>query len=355
MILLRSRFARRLLIGALASLGVLAAADTGLWFFATARLAHELAILQGRGRAAGWTLSAGPPQRAGWPFAAAIVLPDAGLAGGTNDLPGGLFWQAERAALSLALLPPWRLTLRVTGPQRLRLATLAEFGFTADRFELVLPFATLRSGARARMADVAVAGLSATLPTGELSVSAIALHADTRPVEGSGETALTLTGRAEAIDLPLLPGGRPWPPGPHIAAASFDAVATGPVPRPGSLAARAAAWRDGGGTLLVRHLELGWGKLGLTGSATMALDGRLQPVGTAMVTLTGYDAPLEALASSGLLAPRAVQAIKGVLGILVRPSPDGGARQVDLPVTLRDRVLAVGPFPLLRLPESGWH
>ncbi len=354
---LQRRFIRRLLVGALAVLAVLAAADTGLWFFATTRLAHHLAAWQARSHTAGWTLSAGPPQRAGWPLAAAIVLPYPVLAGGATDLPGGLFWQAAQAELSLALLPPWRLTLRVTGPQRFRLATLAEFGFAADRFEVDVPLAPFQRnpGAQAHEAEFSAAGLRAALPTGELAIAAMALHAVTRPADASGEAALTLTGSARAIDLPPLPGGRPWPPGPYIASAAFDTAITGPVPRGSSLAARAASWRDGGGTLVVRHLALAWGPLGLTGSATMALDKRLQPTATAMASLAGYEAPLEALATSGLLAPRVVQAVKGVLGILARPPQDGSPPQVELPVTLQDRTLAAGPFPLLRLQEWVWR
>ena len=159
---------------------------------------------------------------------------------------------------------------------------------------------------------------------------------------------------AEDISLPPLPGGRPWPSGPDIASAAFDAALTGKLPGPGPVAARAAAWRDGGGTLALRHLALRWGKLGLSGSATMGLDDHLQPAGTATAALAGYDATLDALAASGTLAPRAVQAVKAVLAILARPPQGGGPRQVELPVTLHDRTLAAAGFPLLRLPEFLW-
>ncbi len=346
---------RRLLTGALASLAVLAAADTGLWVFATTRLESELAAWQASRRAAGWTASSGRPNRSGWPLAAAITVPDTVLSGGDADLPGGLSWQAAQAVLSVTVLHPWRLTIRFPGQQHLRLATFPDIGFTAEQFDLVLPLSTSGNDPAAPlpMGDLSAAGLRATLPTGALGIAALALHAATRPAATRGEAALNVTGSAQGITLPPLPGGRPWPPGPDIAAASFDAALTGPLPGPGPVAARAASWRDGGGTLVVRHLLLRWGPLDLSGSATMTLDNHLQPAGAATATLAGYDATLDAIASSGALAPRAVQAIKAVLAILARPA-QGGPRQVELPVTLRDRTLAAGAFPLLRLPEFLW-
>jgi hypothetical protein len=357
MTLPRRRFAtRRLLIAAMAALAVLAAADTLLWFLATNRLEHELAAWQARRRAAGWTAAAGPPARSGWPLAAAIELPDLVLAGGRNALPGGLSWRAAHATLSVALLRPWRLNLRFAGQQVLRLASLPEFAFAADRFDLAIPLDApwLKPGLAGRAADLSADGLRAALPSGELGIGALALHADTRPGAAPGEAALSVSGKAEAIDLPPLPGGRLWPPGPRIGSAWFDAALTGPLQGSGGLTARATAWRDAGGTLLVRHLGFGWGALGLSGSAAMGLDQHLQPSGAATTSLVGYDASLDALASSSALAARAVVAVKGVLAILARPPQDGGAPQVDLPVTLQDRTLTVGPFPLLRLPEWMW-
>jgi hypothetical protein len=349
MILFRHRSAmRRLLFGTLVCLVVLAAAHTGLWWLATARLQDNLTAWQAQRRAAGWTTSTGPPARAGWPLAAAIELPDPAIAGGEADLPHGLAWRAEHAELSVALLRPLSLRIRVAGQQHLRLATLPEFGFTADRFELTVPLAP---GLPSRAIDLAAVGLRAALSTGPLDIATLALRADTRL---ASEAALAVTGSAEAIRLPPLRSGRPWPTGPRIASVSFEGGLTRAWPESGTLAARAATWRDAGGTLEVRRLVLGWGPLGLAASATLAFDPRLQPMGDATARLVGYDTTLDALASSGVLPSRAVQAVEGVLAILVRPPEDGSAPQIELPLTLHDRALAVGPFPLLRLREWVW-
>jgi hypothetical protein len=344
--------ARRVLIGSLAILAVLAAAHTGLWLFATQRLEDEFAIWQAQRRAIGWTATAGRPERAGWPLAAAIEVSDVALAGGETDLPEGLAWHAARANLSVALLRPRLLSIRVIGQQRLRLSELPEFGFTADRFELTIP---LDPGVPARSADLAASGLRATLPAGPLEAATLAAHIDIRPAAAQAEDAVAMTASAEAINVPALPGGRAWPFGPRIASVSCEAALTGPLPGGVDLGTRAAAWRDDGGTLALRRLALGWGPLGLSGSATIALDEHLQPMGAATVRLVGYDATLDALASTGTLPPRAALAAKGVLAILARSPKGGGSPQVELPVTLQDRTLTAGRFPLLRLPELVWQ
>lgn len=342
---------RRLLIGTLAGLATLLAADTAAWLFATGWLERELATWLTQRRAAGWTASTSQPVRAGWPLAAVLKLTDVALAGGEADLPGGLAWEAGAAELSISLPRPFRLSIKAAGRQRLRLATLPVFPLTAERLELVLP---LGSGPASWAADLSAARLHAAFPTGILAIAGLALHADGRREAAAGEAAISANGHAEAIDLPLLPSGHPWPPGPRIATAAFDAALTGPLPPAGSLPRRAVAWRDGGGSLLVRQLTVGWGKLALSATATMALDPHLQPAGAATMSLAGYEPALDALAASNPPAARVVKAVKGVLAILARPAQGGSGAQVELPVNLEDRTLTVGPFPLLRLPELVW-
>lgn len=343
--------APRLLIGILAVLAVLAAAHTGLWLFATGRLEDELAAWQAQNRAAGWMVSAGAPVRAGWPLAAAIEVPDLAIAGGEADIPGGLIWRVAHAELAMDLLAPRQLSVTVTGPQHLRLSVLPEVGFTAERFVLTI---ALDPGASVLAADLAASGLHAAGMGGSFDIATLALHTDSRLGAGKDEDALAMTGSAEAIGLPPAPGGRPWAFGPRIASISFDAGLTGPLPPIADLTARAAAWRDGGGRLVLRRLALGWGPLGLSGKATATLDATLQPQGSATVQLVGYDATLDALAAAGVVAQRAALVAKGVLGILARPPEGGGTPRVELPVTLRDRTLTAGRFPLLRLPELLW-
>ena len=104
----------------------------------------------------------------------------------------------------------------------------------------------------------------------------------------------------------------------------------------------------------MRRLALGWGPLGVSGNATIGLDEHMQPTGTATVRLIGYDAGLDALASNGAIPQHMARAAKGVLNILARRPEGGGSPQVELPLSLQDRTLAAGHFPLVRLPQFVW-
>ena len=57
------------------------------------------------------------------------------------------------------------------------------------------------------------------------------------------------------------------------------------------------------------------------------------------------------LATTGALTRSAATAAKAVLGLLARLPEDGGAAEVEVPLTLQDRTLAMRQFPLMRLPR----
>jgi hypothetical protein len=253
--------------------------------------------------------------------------------------------------VSVALLQPRLLSVRLAGEQRLRLSELPPFTFVATEFELTTPLAPASPVASA---GLTASGLRANLPTGPLEIAAVAAEGTLRPDAGKAEDAMTLSGSAEAIGLPPAPDGGPWPLGPRLASVSFDAALSGPLPSAPDLTTRATAWRDDGGRLVVHRLALGWGPLGLSGSATMALDEHMQPTAAATVRLVGYDATLDALASAGAITQHAALAAKAVLALLARRPDGGGAPTVELPLTLEDGTLSAGRFPLLRLPRFVW-
>jgi Uncharacterized protein conserved in bacteria (DUF2125) len=121
-----------------------------------------------------------------------------------------------------------------------------------------------------------------------------------------------------------------------------------------ALAERAAAWRDAGGTLEIQRLAVNWGPLDLTGSATLALDDQLQPMGTGSARVIGYAETLDALAARGAISRSAATAAKAVLSLLAHAPADGSPPDVKVPLTLQYRTLSMRQVPLLRLPELDW-
>ena len=76
----------------------------------------------------------------------------------------------------------------------------------------------------------------------------------------------------------LLPKEARYPLGRTIGKAAIDAKLIG-NPAFGQTPSRTLeAWRDAGGTLEVRRLDLVWGKFDLSGEGTVALDNALQPI-----------------------------------------------------------------------------
>lgn len=119
---------------------------------------------------------------------------------------------------------------------------------------------------------------------------------------------------------------------------------------PGAL----AGWRDGGGAVEFTQLSLRYGPLLLEGSGTAALDADLQPVGTFMARVQGFQQTISALAVRGLIDESTAARANVALAVLSRPGADAGPPTLSVPLSLHDRRLAVGPLPLLVVPMIEW-
>jgi len=332
---------------------VLLAGHALYWRWATQRLEQGFLAWAADRRTHGWVVRAGQPERGGWPLAASVSVPGLHVEGGQADIPDGFAWSAERVRLSVRLLQPRSLSIAAEGMQRLRLGDLPEIPYTADRLHADIP---LEPGVPAHAADILARDLRAGMPSGKdatsgLTVGLLQVHGELRPAAPQGEPALAFTTSAEAIGLPP---GLPWALGGRISSLSVNGALNGPLPRVPGLAHRATAWRDGGGTLEIQRLALGWGPLGITGSATLALDMRLQPMGTGNARIVGYADTLDALATSGVITRRAATAAKALAALIARVPEDGGKPEIEVPLTLQDRTLSIRQIPLARIPELIW-
>lgn len=342
---------RRPLILLLAALASIVAGDFVVWRWAEGQLAGGFAAWSDGMRAQGWTVAAGPAERGGWPLAAELTLPDLNVAGGDAMIPAGMAWTGARVTLRVDLLHPRVASVRLGGRQALRVGGAPEIPFTADRFVVTVPLAY---GEPPRSAALDAARIRLGPPADGLTVGLLQGEATWRADPGAREPAASVRLSAEAIALPPPPAPQAALGG-HIGSATVEGVLAGPLPASaGSSYATAAAWRDGGSTLELRRIAVGWGPLGVTGGATLTLDGALQPAGTANLRLVGYDDALAALVGGHVIQANAARAAKAVLGLLARPAQDGGAAGVEVPVTLRDQALALGPFRFATVPKLVW-
>lgn len=359
------RGARRRFMWAITILTLLAAGHAVLWRWAVHRLEAETLAWASARRAQGWKVNLGPMTPGGWPLDAKLYVTGASISGAPPLTALPVVYATDDLAIGIGLPQPRSIVLQFAGQQSLRLGNNPALLFTAGSLRMALPF---DPGVPVHEADItgqnmllgpiqpSVAQPSVAQPgAAQLRVARMIFHADLHPSAAAGEPAVDLNLTAGPIDLPqsLAGGAQVQALGPHVDRLEMDAALSGPWSRAPDPVTRAAGWRDGGGSFTITRMALDWGKLTATGSATLAFDEKLQPMGTATMRLTGSDAALDGLAAAHAVAPQTAFAGKALLGLMAQPQPDGSS-VVEVPLTLKDRTLLLGRLPLARLPELVW-
>jgi hypothetical protein len=335
----------------LAALLLAVTGHTLLWRSGERRLEQSFAAAVAARRALGWTVTHGPPVRGGWPLSVRLSVPDLALDNGVADPAQHVALRSERLVLRLALARPRSLLLQAEGRQWLRFGGGPEVPYTADSIRIRVPVAPATPPGEPVLR---VENLRAGLPTGGLTVGWLTLRGSFTPAAPQGEAAMTLALEAQAITLPPPSADAAWPLGPRVTRLVLDGALTGPWPRLGALAERAALWRDGGGALVLRRLGLIWGPLDLIGSATLALDDDVQPMGAASLRSFGYDETLAALAGAGAIPAETAGAARQGLSRTRRIGDDSNRPVAEATLTLQRRELAIGRIRLGRIPALPW-
>lgn len=337
------RFRRWVWIVSLAVLVLLGTTATVTWYLATRNLMQGFADWQAGLRQAGWQVDAGEPVAGGWPYAATVTIPAVAISDRGRMVPGGIDWRAASVRLRIYAWHPLTLVASLSGQQSLAVGAVRS-GYTAEQMALAMP---LDSDAPVQTADVTVARLR--VGNGGLeSLHALLTFHPTAAPDGS---TVTMSADAESI---VLTGEAARPLGPQIPRIRVEAALSGTLAPGRDPKAVAAIWRASGGALHVRDLQLDWGPLDLTGNGMLTLDENLQLQGDGTAHAVGYAETLDALATHGILTRAAATAAKAVLSLLASYPPNGGAPSVDVPLSVKDGVLAMHQVPLARLPRIDW-
>jgi hypothetical protein len=345
---------RRLWLLVIAIPMLLLIGDVAYWRYAVRQLQTGLHTWLAERRVAGWTTTMGETSSGGWPYAAILTISGLTLQGGNPDIPGDLRWSSGRIDLRLDLWRPTTLDVAFHGTQHLQFGGSADIPWAAEQLQATLP---LRFGEPPRAIDIVSHNLRTELPSDagtstDLALGLVQIHGELAPTANHDNAAVQFSISAEAIGLPRTVE---WPLGATLSSFTLDGTLNGRLPSLGrGLTPAVSEWRDGGGALDVRHLTLGWGPLGLTASATLALDDQLQPMGSGTGHIVGYAASLNALANGGVLSHSAATAATAVLSLLAGAPDANGASEVDVPLTLQYRTLSMRQIPLIRLPELDW-
>ncbi len=329
-----TRLAPRLSIGLLALLALLGGASFMLWRWAEGELERGFANWRAQATTQGLAVAAGDISRGGWPFFAELSVADFSISGAAG-------YTAQRIVLRLDPRTPALLHVLGEGTQLLRLGTAPPLPFAAERLALTIPLVQPTSAA------LEGKNLTFAAPYEGLTVGLLEGEADWSAAKG---TDLRLS--TEAITLP---DSMHAALGPHIASATAEGIFAGRVPADATTAVAAAkAWRDSGGAVDLSRIAMGWGPLGVSGSARLTLDAALQPEATANLRLIGMEETLAALAAGHAIARRAAQAAKAVVGLMAHAPDGGGVPGVEVPLTLHDGTLSLGMIPLATLPKLDW-
>src|SRR5262249_24342200 len=142
--------------------------------------------------------------------------------------------------------------------------------------------------------------------------------------------------------------------GPRIAHAELDLVLRGAIPAAHTEAAL-AAWRDAGGTIDLTKLRLHWGEFQGEAEGSAALHSALQPQGALTVRAWGVSTAIDALVAAGEVRPRDGATAKVVLRAMAKPGAAPGVPpEIEVPLTIQDRKLYLGPAPIARVPTIVW-
>lgn len=114
-----------------------------------------------------------------------------------------------------------------------------------------------------------------------------------------------------------------------------------------------SAWRRDGGLVELRTIFLDWPPLRFDGEGTLALDKRLQPLFAGTAKAGGLFETLDRLGDKGMVRRQDALLLRAALTMLAKPGADGRA-EIQLPVTVQDGALWLGPVAAMTLPEIVW-
>jgi hypothetical protein len=345
---------RRVWVGLLAIVLLFGAGYSVWWYVLARRVESGFADWAAARQAAGWTVTVGGSRLGGWPMAARLVLSDVKLRGGAPELPATIAWDAAELDLQVAPFDPGTLVILPHGQQRIGIAdgpTLALTGrllrgqLPLDRLGPPWPLDVEGEAVRVRSTN---AGASSR---GEALIAHLTAHAALDPSASSKAAALALTVEAGRIDLP---SGGSWPLGERIEAVTGTADISGPMPPAGQPTARAQAWRQAGGAVVLQRGTLRWGPLDGSAAGRISLDAALQPTVEGTARITGWAPALDVLAAHHVIPDHAALAAKAVVSLLAETPAGGGPSVLTVPFAAKDGVLILGGIPVVRLPTLSW-
>lgn len=295
---------------------------------------------------AGWTIATGATSITGFPFALRLSVPQPEVAASKGDL-----WQGAPVTVIFSPFSPRHPHVIASGRYVFTLAGEAPRIVTIGIGESDLSF----DRAGLSQLSVQLSGINGKISDGpepeDVKGKALSLVLERLAMEPVPHQVASWHLAANVYDL-LLPVDVYPGLGRHIASAKVEARLLGSLGKP-PLKEALMAWRDDGGTVEIDGLSLEWPPLSLSGKATLALDGAMQPMLASNAAVRGLSPFLEALGQQGILQPQVLLMLKMALGLVIKPGANG-EMELNVPLSIQERKLYLGPVTLFKFPELVW-
>jgi hypothetical protein len=342
----------RLAIVTLLPLALIAAAYAAYWFYLAGMVRDSIVDWAAARRAEGITVGWDRYAIRGFPGAIHVTI-EAPVLGNSAATPGyevrgkrltGEAWPWAPHSWRLAAPDGAKVTIQ-PGPER------AAVRLVAARLDGTVTVPRDPGDRASQGTAVAITGEQLTIDADSHLTAARATVQAILPARPVSHQESWFSGNL-AIDELVLPA-KIEPLGQTIAHIDGDFAVKGTIP-PGPRPAALAAWRDDGGTLELRSLDVAWGQLGVAANGTLSLDAAMQPLGALTARITGYNEIIDALVAARTMKSGDAQFAKIGLGVLARPGADGRP-VLNAPITLQNGFLFVGPARLTHLPRFTWE
>lgn len=322
----------------------------GLWAalaFGARDIADEWIAEQRKNR---WAIAVSTPRIDGFPGWPVVVVQDVAVTAPLEE--GAWSWSAEHVTLVPAAFDLTRLTIRTPGRHTFSapwatngpiVAHTARADFEIDldsrgrlqRGHITLEDTELLDARRVPLVRASLLDL-------ELALATSSDHTD--------DVFAWFRGRSDN----LRPAMNLRPFDPVIRTVQLDADLVGEL-RPGRLQDALDAWRKDGGTLEVRRILLDWPPLTIDAGGTVALDETLQPIAAFSTRITGFNDALRALETNGAIEKGQAASAQVILSLLAKTPRGSDVPELQVPLSVQDQRLTVGPFDVMDVPTLRWE
>jgi hypothetical protein len=346
---------RKPLTRGLAILAGLAALYSGLWFVIAAQMESGLETWAAKQRSRGWTVEHSNISMTGFPLKWQMDIDKPLLSRSASKAP--FHWSGPQIQLNMR---PWNLTrigFSTMGDHRLGYATVKAAEST--KLEIGAGHGELLFNNDGVLNDLSFTVEGAVLETAQAQTYRFTqLHARLdldRPTipESKPHQVSAFHVTAELFGLTLPKEIKPAL-GRTISRISLSVDFLG-VANGTNMQQALSQWARSGGSLNVKQLEIGWSKLDISGTGTLALDPTLQPIAAFSGRVSGYSETLDAMANSGLIKPATAMVTRFALRALSSFTGDKKGDRIRVSLTIQDNFLHVGPVKLIKLPKIIWN